>query len=287
MAFCTHCGARLEDGAAFCVKCGAPVERPDATRQMPAAAPSATAPLPATSSPATAPLPAASRYEAPSRASAPASAGPSSGERRQSSIIIACTAIVVVCLGAVVFLFHPWTTGTSTSTSSSSPTSSAVSVAAPSTSAPTSSAQTTPAAQGTSTAKLTEAYENIGTLDSEVRQAATDFNNTYTKDDYSARQSCYSEAIRIQTQVAGQMTTLKGYSESDAAGSQKLSNLIQLTSDLQHRIDVIVSAWKIDLGYSTPSDHTDEITAPLSADNVNGVNSYKSDFDSLYPNARP
>ena len=41
MAFCTHCGAQIPDGAKFCTSCGAPVAAAPAARPAPQAAPAA------------------------------------------------------------------------------------------------------------------------------------------------------------------------------------------------------------------------------------------------------
>ena len=59
-------------------------------------------------------------------------------------------------------------------------------------------------------------------------------------------------------------------------------HMVELMTDLQHRIDVIDQAWQNSLSYSDPANHVDAIIAPLSADNVDGVNKYKTHYDDNY-----
>ena len=61
MAFCTHCGAQIPDGAKFCTSCGTPVAAPQAaprTAQAPPQRPAAqAAPIPPAPQPAPPPKP--------------------------------------------------------------------------------------------------------------------------------------------------------------------------------------------------------------------------------------
>lgn len=287
MAFCTNCGERIADGTAFCTHCGCPVGQGNADQT--AVAPQVV--------PVVQPSPYnAQRVQQTSDGRVPAPSGqPAPRQGMSTSIIVGvCAAVAVVSVGVVLFVTHPWASSstsllgesTSSTTGAAGTTGAATSSASAVATSATSSAATT-VSTDTSIEKLTEAYEELGSLDTQIRDVATDFNNSYTSADLPTRQSLYTTAMRLQTSVSGLTTTLKSYQESDPTNASKLKTLIQLSNDLQHRIDVIVSAWKIDVGYANPADHVDEICAPISVDNVNGINKYKIDFDDLYPNARP
>lgn len=272
MGFCTNCGAPLEEGTRFCTACGAPVVDVGS---------------PTASEPQVSPI-------------LPPSAGGTATPRGrrpmpwQNVLAICLAAVIAVGAGVcVVVVWHPWATAatdapvassTAAATSPSAATKSSVSAVSATTGKAASTSAVTTTSGDTPASTLDGAYSNIASLDERIRSAAADFNASETAG-AATRNASYSAAQAIQKDVSAQASALAGYHSSQNA--TYLQNLVKLTSDLQHRIDVIVAAWKIDVGYSDPSSHLDEIVSPMVADNdSNGINVYKIDYDNLYPNAK-
>lgn len=138
--------------------------------------------------------------------------------------------------------------------------------------------------------RLSEYYDLLEDLDSQVRACAEAFNGSYLEEDYTTRQNLADVAERTED-------TIKQYydivEDLDVPTSSKnyssWKDIIALYDDLDHRIDVICDAWEISLKYAKPADHKDEIVAPLSRDNVAGTNDnkYRLDFEQRYPDAKP
>lgn len=138
--------------------------------------------------------------------------------------------------------------------------------------------------------RLSEYYDLLEDLDSQVRSCAEAFNGSYLEEDYTTRQNLADVAERTED-------TIKQYydivEDLDVPTSSKnyssWKDIIALYDDLDHRIDAICDAWEISLKYAKPADHKDEIVAPLSRDNVAGTNDnkYRLDFEQRYPDAKP
>ena len=138
--------------------------------------------------------------------------------------------------------------------------------------------------------RLSEYYDLLEDLDSQVRACAQAFNGSYLEEDRTARQNLADVAERTED-------TLEQYydivEDLDVPMSSKnyssWKDIIALYDDLDHRIDAICDAWEISLKYSKPEDHKDEIVAPLARDNESGTssNKYRLDFEDRYPGAKP
>lgn len=138
--------------------------------------------------------------------------------------------------------------------------------------------------------RLSEYYDLLEDLDSQVRACAEAFNGSYLEEDYTTRQNLADVAERTEgtiEQYYGIVEDLDVPTSSKNYSSWK--DIIALYDDLDHRIDVICDAWEISLKYAKPADHKDEIVAPLSRDNVAGTNDnkYRLDFEQRYPDAKP
>ncbi len=131
-------------------------------------------------------------------------------------------------------------------------------------------------------------YDGMAGYDARIADCATYFNNNYTKSDYGVRQSGADDAAWIQDDVNADLAALQELNvPSDNPYYDDWQHMIELMTDLQHRIDVIDQAWQNSLSYSDPANHVDTIIAPLSADNVDGVNRYKAHFQDNYGNWAP
>lgn len=137
---------------------------------------------------------------------------------------------------------------------------------------------------------LSEYYDLLEDLDSQVRGCAQNFNGNYLEEDRTTRQNLADVAERTEDTIEQYYDIVE---DLDVPTSSKnyssWKDIIALYDDLDHRIDAICDAWEISLKYAKPADHKNEIVAPLSRDNVAGTNDnkYRLDFEERYPGAKP
>lgn len=138
--------------------------------------------------------------------------------------------------------------------------------------------------------RLSEYYDLLEDLDSQVRACAEAFNGGYLEEDRTARQNLADVAERTEDTIEQYYDIVE---DLDVPMSSKnyssWKDIVALYDDLDHRIDAICDAWEISLKYAKPADHKDEIVAPLAGDNEPGTNSnkYRQDFEDRYPGAKP
>lgn len=138
--------------------------------------------------------------------------------------------------------------------------------------------------------RLSEYYDLLEDLDSQVRGCALNFNGSYLEEDRTTRQNLADVAERTEDTIEQYYDIVE---DLDVPTSSKnyssWKDIIALYDDLDHRIDAICDAWEISLKYAKPADHKNEIVAPLSRDNVAGTNDnkYRLDFEERYPGAKP
>ena len=138
--------------------------------------------------------------------------------------------------------------------------------------------------------QLSSYYSRLSDLDQQVRDCATTFNTYYLKDDRSSRQSASDAAEALEDQISDLKDEVEDLDVPiDSQNYSSWKDIITLYDDLENRIDVICDACEISLEYSSPTDHKDEIVAPLARDNVAGTNDnkYRLDFEDRYPGAAP
>lgn len=138
--------------------------------------------------------------------------------------------------------------------------------------------------------QLSSYYGRLSDLDQQVRDCATTFNTYYLKDDRSSRQSASDAAEALEDQISDLKDEVEDLDVPvDSQNYSSWKDIITLYDDLENRIDVICDAWEISLEYSSPTNHKDEIVAPLARDNVAGTNDnkYRLDFEDRYPGAAP
>lgn len=138
--------------------------------------------------------------------------------------------------------------------------------------------------------RLSEYYDLLEDLDSQVRACAEAFNGGYLEEDRTTRQNLADVAERTEDTIEQYYDIVE---DLDVPMSSKnyssWKDIVALYDDLDHRIDAICDAWEISLKYAKPADHKDEIVAPLARDNVAGTNDnkYRLDFEDRYPGAAP
>lgn len=138
--------------------------------------------------------------------------------------------------------------------------------------------------------RLSEYYDLLEDLDSQVRACAQAFNGSYLEEDRTTRQNLADVAERTEDTIEQSYDIVE---DLDVPMSSKnyssWKDIIALYDDLDHRIDAICDAWEISLKYAKPADHKNEIVTPLSRDNVAGTNDnkYRLDFEERYPGAKP
>ena len=138
--------------------------------------------------------------------------------------------------------------------------------------------------------RLSEYYDLLEDLDSQVRACAQAFNGSYLEEDRTTRQNLADVAERTEDTIEQYYDIVE---DLDVPMSSKnyssWKDIVALYDDLDNRIDAICDAWEISLKYAKPADHKDEIVAPLTRDNVAGTNDnkYRLDFEERYPGAKP
>lgn len=138
--------------------------------------------------------------------------------------------------------------------------------------------------------RLSEYYDLLEDLDNQVRACAQAFNGSYLEEDRTTRQNLADVAERTEDTIEQYYDIVE---DLDVPMSSKnyssWKDIVALYDDLDNRIDAICDAWEISLKYAKPTDHKDEIVAPLAGDNEPGTNSnkYRQDFEDRYPGAKP
>ncbi len=138
--------------------------------------------------------------------------------------------------------------------------------------------------------RLSEYYDLLEDLDSQVRACAQAFNGSYLEEDRTTRQNLADVAERTEDTIEQYYDIVE---DLDVPMSSKnyssWKDIVALYDDLDNRIDAICDAWEISLKYAKPADHKDEIVAPLAGDNVAGTNDnkYRQDFEDRHPGAKP
>ena len=138
--------------------------------------------------------------------------------------------------------------------------------------------------------RLSEYYDLLEDLDSQVRACAQAFNGSYLEEDRTARQNLADVAERTEDTIEQYYDIVEGLDvPMSSKNYSSWKDIVALYDDLDNRIDAICDAWEISLKYAKPADHKDEIVTPLAHDNEPGTNSnkYRQDFENRYPGAKP
>lgn len=301
--YCASCGKLLADDAKFCTSCGAPVEQSAASNDQPAF--EQTGPLDTPQTKADDPLayrpdPAASPVsvettqripvaggspqQQPAPAYAPASpqapAPKKSGTGPLVAIIVVLVAIIIALV--IFFVIKPFDNAATQTTAE-------VTELHYDDDDDEDGGEATLSEQNLYR-RLSEYYDLLEDLDSQVRGCAQNFNGSYLEEDRTTRQNLADVAERTEDTIEQYYDIVE---DLDVPASSKnyssWKDIIALYDDLDHRIDAICDAWEISLKYAKPADHKNEIVAPLSRDNAAGTNDnkYRLDFEERYPGAAP
>lgn len=319
--YCASCGKLLADNAKFCTSCGAPVEQTAASDSQPAFeqtgsldTPQAKADDPLAYRPDPAASPAAvettqripvasgSPQQRPAPAYAPASPQTPAPKKNGAGPLIAVIVVLVAIIIALVifFVIKPFDNAATQTTAEVTKLHHDVD-----------SDDLKPLGDlnslyddddnddddGEATLseqnlyrRLSEYYDLLEDLDSQVRACAEAFNGGYLEEDRTTRQNLADVAERTEDTIEQYYDIVE---DLDVPTSSKnyssWKDIVALYDDLDHRIDAICDAWEISLKYTKPADHKNEIVAPLSRDNVAGTNDnkYRLDFEERYPGAKP
>lgn len=317
--YCASCGKLLADDAKFCTSCGAPVEQTAANDSQPAFEktgsldtpqakpddPLAYRPDPAASPAAVEttqriPVAGGSPQQQPAPACSPASpqapAPKKSGTGALVAVIVALVAIIVALV--IFFVIKPFDNAATQTTAEVTKLHHDVdSDDLKPLGDPNSLYNDDDDDDGEATLseqnlyrRLSEYYDLLEDLDSQVRACAQAFNGSYLEEDRTTRQNLADVAERTEDTIEQYYDIVEDLDVP--MGSKNYSSwkdIVALYDDLDHRIDAICDAWEISLKYAKPADHKNEIVAPLSRDNVAGTNDnkYRLDFEERYPGAKP
>lgn len=317
--YCASCGKLLADDAKFCTSCGAPVEQTTASNGQPAFEqtgsldtpqakpddPLAYRPDPAASPAAVEttqrmPVTGTSTQQQPASTYAPDSPQAPAAKKSGTKVLIAVIVVLVAIIIALVifFVIKPFDNAATQTTAEVTklhhddedddlkPLDD-----------PNSLYDDNDDDDGEATLSeqnlyrhLSEYYDQLEDLDSQVRACAQAFNGSYLEEDRTARQNLADVAERTEDTIEQYYDIVE---DLDVPMSSKnyssWKDIVALYDDLDNRIDAICDAWEISLKYAKPADHKDEIVAPLARDNEPGTNSnkYRQDFEDRYPGAKP
>lgn len=317
--YCASCGKLLADDAKFCTSCGAPVEQTTASNGQPAFEqtgsldtpqakpddPLAYRPDPAASPAAVEttqrmPVTGTSTQQQPASTYAPDSPQAPAAKKSGTKVLIAVIVVLVAIIIALVifFVIKPFDSAATQTTAEVTklhhddedddlkPLDD-----------PNSLYDDNDDDDGEATLSeqnlyrhLSEYYDQLEDLDSQVRACAQAFNGSYLEEDRTARQNLADVAERTEDTIEQYYDIVE---DLDVPMSSKnyssWKDIVALYDDLDNRIDAICDAWEISLKYAKPADHKDEIVAPLTRDNVAGTNDskYRLDFEDRYPGAKP
>lgn len=319
--YCASCGKLLADDAKFCTSCGAPVEQSTASNDQPAFEQTGPLDTPQTKAddplayrpdPAASPvsvettqrIPVASGSPQQQLAPAYAPASPQTPAPKKSgtgplvAIIVVLVAIIIALV--IFFVIKPFdNAATQTTAEVTKPHRDVDDDDLKPLGDPNSLYDDDDDDEDGSEAtlseqnlyrRLSEYYDLLEGLDSQVRGCALNFNGSYLEEDRTTRQNLADVAERTEDTIEQYYDIVE---DLDVPTSSKnyssWKDIIALYDDLDHRIDAICDAWEISLKYAKPADHKNEIVAPLSRDNVAGTNDnkYRLDFEERYPGAKP
>ncbi|WP_373580480.1 zinc-ribbon domain-containing protein [Collinsella aerofaciens] len=319
--YCASCGKRLADDAKFCTSCGAPVEQTAASDSQPAFEQTGSLDTPqakADDSLAYRPDPAAGpaavettqrmpvadipTQQQPASAYAPTSPQVPAPRKNGTKLLIAVIVVLVAIIIALVifFVIKPFDSSATQTTAEVTKLHHDVDdddlkpLGDPNSlydddDDDEAGGEATLSEQNLYR-RLSEYYDLLEDLDSQVRGCAQNFNGNYLEEDRTTRQNLADVAERTEDTIEQYYDIVE---DLDVPTSSKnyssWKDIIALYDDLDHRIDAICDAWEISLKYAKPADHKNEIVAPLSRDNVAGTNDnkYRLDFEERYPGAKP
>ena len=325
--YCASCGKRLEDDAKFCTSCGAPVEQTAARNDPPAFeqtgsldTPQAKSDDPLVYRPDPAADPAAnsaavettqrmpvagtSTQQRPASAYAPDSPqAPTPKKSATGPLVAAIVVLVAIIIALVIFFVIKPFDNTATQTTAEvtklhhdddaddlEPLGDPNSLFDDDDDNEDEAGGEATLSEKNLYRRLSEYYDLLEDLDSQVRACAQAFNGSYLEEDRTARQNLADVAERTEDTIEQYYDIVE---DLDVPTSSKnyssWKDIVALYDDLDHRIDAICDAWEISLKYAKPADHKNEIVAPLSRDNVAGTNDnkYRLDFEDRYPGAKP
>lgn len=131
-------------------------------------------------------------------------------------------------------------------------------------------------------------YDELGSFDRQISNAADVFNANYLNADYAVRQRYANEAQSLRNEIQAWARGLADVtSPPGSVNAGKLEDIETCYSDCMSRIGVICEAWSISLAAQDPSRQRDAITEPIYRDSDGDGNRFYNDFVNRYPNARP
>lgn len=320
--YCASCGKLLADDAKFCTSCGTPVEQIAADNGQPAFEPTVSLdtpqakpddPLAYRPDPAAAPaavettqrmpVTGTSTQQQPASAYAPTSPQAPAPKKSGTKLLIAIIVVLVAIIIALVifFVIKPFDNAATHTTAEITKPHHDVDaddlkpLGDPNSLYDDDDDDDEDVGEATLSEqnlyrRLSEYYDQLEDLDSQVRACAQAFNDSYLEEDRTARQNLADVAERTEDTIEQYYDIVE---DLDVPTSSKnyssWKNIVALYNDLDNRIDAICDAWEISLKYAKPADHKDEIVTPLARDNEPGTNSnkYRQDFEDRYPGAKP
>ena len=206
------------------------------------------------------------------------------------TVIIVLSVLLVVLLGVLAFNYFGANASSGAASADDSAQSATVDTAGSDTeqASDTSSSQSIDSDELALYQTLSDYYDALSSYNQAIGQAAEDFNTYYLNKDMQIR-SRYSGDVDtvLQELESDYNALLEVQVSSDSQYVESHRNLLTCYSDCVQRLSVISQSWHNSLAYTDPTGYSDEITAPIAADRVNGSNKYLTEFENTYPKAKP
>ena len=292
---CPVCGSEIPAGAKYCSVCGTDVEGAQLRAQQAAPSPRV---APRGAEPQQSPQP--QGRAVPMNPSMPPQAvgGRSFDTSKMNGspkwpIVLICV-LVVVIVAVVLLIFHPWSQGAEAPTSNVPATTEAETVTPVASEGDAQDAGEVSESQQTAAAGLSDAdaYTQLSSIYGQFEgfngriQSLVDYFNTYFPDgaDATSLQSQLDAARALQTELAAQTDQLNAIQLAEgSAYVDTLANLKTLNNDLVQRTADLADALQAWVDGAS----SDQIGSYLTRNNQNGSSVYKTEYESLYPNAAP
>lgn len=136
------------------------------------------------------------------------------------------------------------------------------------------------------------AYANVADYNAQIDDVVLDFNSWYLASNAAVRKDAAARCAKLKAKITAARDDFgkKLLSAGCAKGSlyydeaQRIDALFGL---LDGRVSSIDAAWAVDVGVEDPAAHEKEILAPIAEANVAGKSKYLTEFEKLYPDAKP
>ncbi len=130
-------------------------------------------------------------------------------------------------------------------------------------------------------------YNDLATYITEINTCTEEFNAQSLNKSIDTRRACSDRCDSLYERLFSQYAKSLNGLPLQPEYSQVRGNMAQLYRLLYSYVGCMQAAWTQNLAFADPSAHVAEFMEPLTSSSVDGKNKYLSEFETLYPEARP